>query len=335
MTYQRGMRIVNDRAVAVLNQYDIEVNATRKGRGAIIADTDKGVFSLSEYTGRQDRLLFIKHVMDKIEENGFPYIDNLIANKEEELSVMDMDGKRYVLKRYMQGRECNVSDQSECCNMIAQIAKLHKFMEFKEMLEEEIVIKDFSKRELELTRARSFMRKQPQKGDFEIAFLKEFDYFQSVANKADSYLDKHCLDTLSTLVKQNGMCCHGECNQHNILNDGDHIAAVSFEKTGMDIQVRDLYLFLRKILEKNQWSFPFGIAIVESYEKEKPLIKEERQYLYARLLYPERYWKIANAYLNKRKSLPPRRQIEKLSALMHIEIARSQFLSQLEREWNV
>ena len=61
------------------------------------------------------------------------------------------------------------------------------------------------------------MRKQPQKGDFEIAFLKEFDYFQSVAKKADSYLDEHCLDTLSLLVKQNGRCCHGECNQHNIL----------------------------------------------------------------------------------------------------------------------
>ena len=40
------MRSVNDRAVAVLNQYDIEVNITRKGRGAIIADTNKGVFYL-------------------------------------------------------------------------------------------------------------------------------------------------------------------------------------------------------------------------------------------------------------------------------------------------
>jgi hypothetical protein len=49
-------------------------------------------------------------------------------------------------------------------------------------------------------------------------------------------------------------------------------------------------------------------------------------------LYPERFWKIANAYLNKRKSLPPRRQMEKLNAFMQIEPARMEFLKRFSKE---
>ena len=60
--------------------------------------------------------------------------------------------------------------------------------------------------------------------------------------------------------------------------------------------------------------------------QQKQLSKDEKKYLYARLLYPERFWKIANAYVNKRKSLPPRRQLEKLNALVAIEDARIKFL---------
>ena len=89
---------------------------------------------------------------------------------------------------------------------------------------------------------------------------------------------------------------------------------------------------LRKILEKNNWSVSLGLSILAEYEKNRPLNADEKRYLYARLLYPERYWKIANAYLNKRKSLPPRRQLEKLDALMVIEADRMEFLNNLEKE---
>ena len=162
--------------------------------------------------------------------------------------------------------------------------------------------------------------------------MKEYSYFEKLAKEASDLLDESCLLRLSKMVKERGMYCHGECNQHNILINGKKIAATHFEKCCMDIQSRDLYLFLRKILEKNNWSVPLGLSILSEYEKNKPLNMDEKRYLYARLLYPERYWKIANAYLNKRKSLPPRRQLEKLDALLAIEADRIEFLRNLEKD---
>lgn len=335
---------MNDRAVAVLEQYDFNITGTRKGRGVIIAETDKGIISLSEYAGRPERLLLCKKVCDCMEEAGFHHIDNLIPNREGLLYVTDTDGKNYTVKRYVEGRECNVIDEKECRYIVGELAKLHHIMEFGEKLKgeppegedrekEPPVIRDFSKREIELNRVRSFIRKQSKKGEFELAFLKEFSYFENIAKEAAAYIDDECLKRLSKLVEERGMYCHGECNQHNILLTVPRgVAATHFEKCCMDIQIRDLYLFLRKILEKNNWSYGMGYSILEEYMKNKALSGDEKRYLYARLLYPERFWKIANAYLNKRKSLPPRRQLEKLNALLQIERARMEFLKKLSKE---
>lgn len=334
---------MNDRAVAVLEQYDLDVKNTRKGRGVIIAETDKGIISLSEYMGRTERLFLCKGVCDRMEASGFYNIDNLIPNREGALFVTDLDGKNYIVKRYIEGRECNVADEKECRYIVGEIAKLHHIMEFGnvpieqvmegEDPEKELFVRDFSKREAELNRVRTFIRKQSKKGEFELAFLKEFSYFERIAKEAAAFLDEQCLKMLSEKVKLRGMYCHGECNQHNILlAPATGIAATHFEKCCMDIQIRDLYLFLRKILEKNNWSYAMGYSILGEYIKNKSLDENEKRYLYARLLYPERFWKIANAYLNKRKSLPPRRQLEKLNALMAIEHARMEFLEKLSKE---
>lgn len=326
---------MNDRAIAVLEQYDLNVGNTRKARGAIIAETDKGMISLWEYTGKTEQLFLCKEVCDRMEASGFCNIDNLIPNGEGGLFVTDSDGKKYVVKKHVEGRECDVTNSRECQYIIGEIAKMHGIMEFGRIGEEQPVepsIKDFSKREAELSRVRSFIRKQPKKGEFELRFLQEYTYFEELAKEAAGLLDEECLLKLSDLVKEKGIYCHGECNQHNILIGAKKLTATHFEKCRMDVQVRDLYLFLRKILEKNNWSFTMGHTILEEYEKNKPLSGEEKKYLYARLLYPERYWKIANAYLNKRKSLPPRRQLEKLEALVAIEKARRTFLGQIEKD---
>lgn len=46
----------------------------------------------------------------------------------------------------------------------------------------------------------------------------------------------------------------------------------------------DLANYLRKILEKNSWSTDMGKHILEAYEKQRKLCKEEKQLLHVLLL---------------------------------------------------
>ena len=60
---------MNDRAVALLEQYEIEVLRTRKGRGAILCDTQQGCLIFKEYTGREEQLRLQEQVL-----NGEPFL---------------------------------------------------------------------------------------------------------------------------------------------------------------------------------------------------------------------------------------------------------------------
>ena len=119
---------MNDRAVAVFEQYDFEIEQTKKARGAIVAITDIGPVALWEYTGKTEKLQNYKAVCDKLCELGFPYADNLIENTLGQLYVTDYDGKRYIVKKHFDGRECDVYNVEDCRFIVGELAKLHKLM---------------------------------------------------------------------------------------------------------------------------------------------------------------------------------------------------------------
>ena len=52
---------------------------------------------------------------------------------------------------------------------------------------------------------------------------------------------------------EQGKVCHGEYNQHNVLMLKPGTAVTNFEHWGFDVQISDLYRFMRKILEKYSW----------------------------------------------------------------------------------
>lgn len=116
---------MNDRAVSLLEQYEVEVTGTRKGRGAILCDTDKGTLIFKEYTGNPQHLRVQQRLLRTIEEHGLVETEQLLSTKEGELFVRDHDGVKYLLKTYREGRECNVRETEECLAAVRVLAKLH------------------------------------------------------------------------------------------------------------------------------------------------------------------------------------------------------------------
>lgn len=116
---------MNDRAVSLLEQYEIEVTGTRKGRGAILCDTDKGTLIFKEYMGSPQHLRVQQRLLRTVEKRGLVETEQLLPTKEGELFVRDHDGVKYLLKTYREGRECNVRETEECLAAVRVLAKLH------------------------------------------------------------------------------------------------------------------------------------------------------------------------------------------------------------------
>ena len=76
---------MNDRTLAVLEKYDLEVLRSWKGRGAILCETKTGVKILKEYKGNQERLLVQQQLLKEIKKNGSFRIRSFYFNEDQML----------------------------------------------------------------------------------------------------------------------------------------------------------------------------------------------------------------------------------------------------------
>ena len=330
---------MNDRAVELLEQYDIEVLKTRKGRGAIVCETDRGCLILKEYSGSSDKIALQNRLLQKIAEEGLIRAESIIPTREGALSVQDADGTGYMLKTWVDGRECNIYDHSECCSSVGLLARLHRCMRLPAdtpgLPPAFSPEKEYEKHNRELKRVKKYLKQKGQKSWFEISLLNSFDYFLeqalAVTEEWKEYSDSLRSEDRDSETDMIAFC-HGDYQYHNILKENGGWFLVNFEKCLPDDPIRDLYLLLRKLLEKGNWSIALGSELMAAYEKESSLSAVSMIDLYYRLAYPEKFWKIANFYYNSGKAWIPGRNQEKLEKLIAQEKDKQRFLDEVFRD---
>ncbi len=323
----KGDRNVDDRAVTLLEQYDITVLRTWKGRGAILCETNQGLKILKEYAGKKEKIETQHLVLQRLQENGLEGIEQILPNKEGELLTQDYNQISYVVKEYGDGKECNVRDLSQCKEGMMAMAKFHEAslqLNFDDMvLVPNTLNKELEKHNKELKKVLSYLRKKSQKTEFEVFFLHHFGTFYEKAMEVEANVLKEAWEIPYCY-------CHGDYQYHNVLMNGRDPYLINFEKIHYDSRVRDINLYMRKILEKNQWSVEIGMELLAVYEQVIPLTQQERKQLYYRFAYPEKFWKIANYYYNSRKAFVSIRNMEKMEKLLQNQKDAEQFTQALE-----
>lgn len=325
---------MNDRAVNLLENYDIEVLRTAKGRGAILCEAKQGYFIFKEYGGPQNKLKFQDDLLKIAGAECKVPVEQLVTTKEGELFVKDGDQTVYILKTYFPGRECNVRDLEECRQAMRTLAKLHKVLRMPVENTEDFsqifrIDSEYEKHNKELKKVRRFLRERSQKTDFELYLLGNYDFFLEKALQVTEELLGYDVEKDFKYTLEQGYVCHGDYQYHNLLRNDKKMAVINFEKCVRDNPVRDLYLFLRKLLEKNNWNKELGRELIDVYQKENPLSAHDCIQLYYRFAYPEKFWKIVNFYYNTGKAWIPEKNMEKLGKVIEGEKNKQDFLDSI------
>lgn len=329
---------MNDKAVALLEQYDIEVLRTRKGRGAYLCETGQGILIFKEYDGTEVRLQQQDALLRHIQSMGTVQVDQLLPAKSGELFVKDKDGVRYILKTYYEGRECNIYEKSECLTAMRLLAKLHNCMRHVPQLGEQTevskeatagILQEYNRHNQELIRVRNFLRKRKQKQPFERKLYSVMDAYIEQARSVTDGWCKYVQDL--DLTEPADTYYHGSYQYHNIIFYEKDWYIINFEKCQPGSQVKDVYLLLRKVLEKSDWQPSLGRELLDAYKQLRPFSALEALDLYYRLAYPEKFWKIVNFYNNSPKVWIPERNMEKLEKLLEQEQNRQSFLEEVFR----
>ena len=322
---------MNEKSLKVLEAYDLELIGARRGRGSYICETSLGTKLLADYSGSEKKAAFTSCLLEKMEHSGYLFPDKAVRNKEGTYLCRDRDEQSYILKDWYEGRECDTKNNADVRQAVGNLARIHGYMIWKTEEKPDYTGEDlrevWKRHNRELKKIFEFIRKRKQKTGFESLFLKEYDRFAEQAKKATCELEQSDYEKLYQSSLEMGQLCHGSYNQHNVYFLGRRqIFTANFEKCGYDIQVNDLYQFMRKIMEKQEWLPQTGDQMLEAYNREKTLSDSEIAYLKIRLSYPEKFWKIANQYYNCRKSCVSWKSMEKLEKLALQEEKRRIFL---------
>jgi len=322
--------IVKPKAVNVLERYGLEVLRTWKVRGAIVCESDKGLFILKEFNGRGEKLLLQDAFLAFLKQQGFLQAEELLKNKEGELLSQDVDGTGYIVKTYAEGRECGAGGDREAladgCAAMRALAKLHRISRGFEGLSGQdgkrigLILQEFEKHNRELKKVQRFLKDKGQKSDFEHFLQQHYDIFLKQALAVTKQLKEERPEDGDIIL------CHGDFQYHNVLFCESGVRFINFEKCIWDDRSRDIYHFSRKMLEKNGWSREAGEALLGAYEKELALTAEDVRQLYYRFSYPEKFWKIVNYYYNRGKAFVPDKNREKLEVLLEQEEQRRKFI---------
>ena len=212
-----------------------------------------------------------------------------------------------------------------------QMALLHKAMELPEFVNEKdmvpySLVNEFEKHNRELKKIKRYLKAKRQKSDFEYFLYQNCDRFLDKSEKILEEVKSQNEMLNEEKILRKGSLCHGDLQHHNTLLGKEGIFFINFEKFVLDSPMRDLGLFFRKMMEKNNWSKELGLYILDCYEKQRILSQEEKYQLYYRLSYPEKFWKIANFYFNSPKAWIPEKNTEKLEKVLKQEEEKFLFL---------
>lgn len=314
----------------VLEKYDIEVKGTRRIKGLFFCDTNEGMMLLKETKITAHRAPFLYTVLHMLEESGEFRVDTPVFNREGELVTVSAEGKRYMLKKWYRANECDIRQESMAEKAMEKLGRFHRKTERYELWDrdrrfvrsEEIgtvcgkgqksPLEEIIKHNRELKKVRNFIRSRPAKNDFEALFLQSFEKMFSVAQKVQKKMEESGCSALYRQSIADGNLVHGDFNYHNLLLVQGEVALTGFEHMHVDIPVRDLYYFTRKVMEKHQWKQKTGQNILEAYSASRNLRKEEKECLGLCLAYPEKFWKTASGYYHSNKAWLPGKCVDKL-----------------------
>lgn len=328
---------MNEKSLSVLEQYDLKIEGTYRSKGNYGCITKEGRYILQEYNNSAVKIEALARLSAYLEENNF-VVDTVIPNKEGQYISVSEDGYNYILKKWFEGRECDIRDEKDALRGIEELAKWHKICENTSKLWEDIkgfhpgknIVDGFAKHNREIINIRNYIKKRRNKNYFEI-FLQKIidDYYEQGREALNNLLKSNYQEKYNKAVDECTLN-YGSYNHHSFLFDEDKVILINMNKLNYGPQIQDLYDYLRKVMEKWNWDIDLGNNIIEQYNKINLLDEEDKVILKIFLSYPEKFWKVINYYYNSNKAWYSEKNEEKLVQFSMQEENRWEFIKNLK-----
>lgn len=330
------------REFEIERQFGIKILELKPRRGVFNAITDKGEKCVKKLNYGPQKLMFIHAAKEHLVKNGFPYIDRYDLNIEGEPYALVNDDL-YTVSEWISGQECDFHNMEHVTRAAKTLATLHEASKGYDPPENCILKTDIGrwpatmeKRIKSFDKMRDMCRKKNSKSNFDMTYLKNMEYYKEIGAEATNILKTSKYYELSNKADKEKMLCHHDFTYHNIImGDDGNIHVVDFDYCKREIRTYDIANFMTKVLKRVDWNIDYAVAIINSYNEVSQLSDDEYKVLYSFLMFPQRFWRLANKYYYNKSNLIRSNMDNKLVDLTQEKKMFERFLDDFKKEYNI
>lgn len=289
-------------------QYDLNIKKYQYIRSNYYLDTNKGKFVLRKVELSKEQVAFCYEVDMQLEKNQFQLISGIYPTKKK-LPYAMFGEEMYVMQGYIPSDETDFKNEEDLNGIICTLAKFHNAavgIESKIRDINSIKIKNvfeyYAKRQMENNKLKKSMLGLKQKSNFELMFLDQCNIYQKLEELALSSINKEIVDRLINKVSETRSVAHKDFTYHTVnKTETRQYMIEQIDACNYDIQVMDFAQILAKMMQKNEWNKELLYNLINTYNNERTLSKDELQMLKFMMIYPEKYNSICLRYVNSKR----------------------------------
>lgn len=291
------------REFEIERQFDIKIESIKPSRGVYYLRTNKGNKCLKKIDYGIQKLLFVYSAKEHLIINGFTGVDRYCLNVEGNPYAL-VNEDIYTLSEWIDGRECNFYDKEDLVNASKTLAVLHENSKGYEPPENSKLKTDLGrwchlmeKRVKSFEKMRDMARKKGNKTSFDLNYIKHVEFFKLLGLKSIKILNTSEYLNLCRITEEEKGFCHHDYTYHNIIIDNNSkVNVIDFDYCKREIRVYDLSNYIIKVLKRNDWNIECAKLIIDAYNSVSKLEEREYRVLFAFLIFPQRFWRLANRF---------------------------------------
>lgn len=291
------------REFEIERQFGIKIESLKPNKGVYILKTNIGTKCLKKIDYGVQKLYFVYGAKEHLISKGFTNLDRYCLNTEgNPYAIVNED--IYTLSSWIEGEECDFNDPEKIINATKKLGELHLMSKGYEPQENSKLKTDLGrwehlmmKRAKGLDKMKEMGRKKGRYTDFDLIYIKNLEFYKELCKRALNILEGSKYIKLCQEAEEDKSFCHHDYTYHNIIidkNGGYNI--IDFDYCKREIRAYDISSLMTKVLKRNDWKVEYAKLIINTYNEISPITQDEIRVIYSFLIFPQRFWRLANRY---------------------------------------
>lgn len=320
----------------IISKYDLNICKAYKVKSIYkLYSKDNKCYCLKGIYRNKNKIINASNLIEVLYKNNF--YNTPMYYKDKKGSFFNIYHKNlFYITDWIEGNEVNLNSLNEAkltSQLLAQFHSKSKAMGSRYLKVRNTTNKNISSQFMDsiylLNKFESIIQNKRLKNSFDYEYNQ---YISIFANQALIALNIVNTCAYADILKNSDstVICHNKFNSRNIIKNKNGIFLVNLNYLSYDLRINDLGKYIRRIMIKNsyKWDFIKCKEIIESYNKEYKLSKDELFLMLAVIIFPYKFCKLGKNRYIKNKNWLESKYNDKLKKIIKQYKINNDFVSE-------